>query len=196
MPNGVVGACGRRIGSQIPPDLALFYRVEAEQGALHQLAQDLIANDLVDGAYITPTGAAPVDLQTLKKLKPKAKDAPPATADFVSRQGYLAMAPGGVDAQFAWTIPGGGGAGVRTIDCEWAWRFTHEDLLQNQGGVVAGTSSGDTNHRTAVLGVISADRNSLGCTGIAPDAVISASSFSDQSSSQAIKAAADKLQRR
>ena len=46
-----------------------------------------------------------------------------------------------------------------------------------------------------MLGVISGDRNSIGVTGIAPDATISASSFSDQSTSQAIKAAADKLGR-
>ena len=46
-----------------------------------------------------------------------------------------------------------------------------------------------------MLGVISADRNSIGVTGIAPDATVSASSFSDQSSSQAVKAAADKLGR-
>src|SRR3954467_286464 len=105
----------------------------------------------------------------------------------------LWRAPGGIDAQFAWTLPGGGGKGVRIIDCEWGWRFTHEDLLTNQGGVVAGTSSTDTDHGTAVLGVISGDRNAHGITGIAPDAVISGSSFNDQSSAAAIRAAADKL---
>ena len=150
------------VAAEPPLDLALFYRVEADEGRLDQLAQDLRAHELVDGAYVKPAGEPPIDLKMLKKMKPDTGNVPPATPDFVSRQGYLAVAPGGVDAQFAWTIAGGGGAGVRIIDCEWAWRFTHEDLLQNQGGVVAGTSSGDTNHGTAVLGVISADRNSIG----------------------------------
>jgi hypothetical protein len=175
------------------PDLALFYRVAAEVGQLAQLAEELLANDLVEAAYVKPAGEPP--LEDSSAMQPDAGDAPPATPDFVSRQGYLAAAPGGIDAGFAWTLPGGGGSGVNVIDCEWAWRFTHEDLLQNQGGVVAGTSGSDTDHGTSVLGVISGDRNSIGIIGIAPEATISASSFTDQSSSQAIKAAADKLGR-
>ena len=56
---------------------------------------------------------------------------------------------------------------------------------------MAGTSTTDVgavNHGTAVIGEISGDRNTLGVTGIAPDAVISASSFHDQSSPAAIVA--------
>lgn len=191
------------------PDLSLFYRVDAPVDQLQQLAHDLLADRLVEAAYVKPPGELPHVRPTdesppytagatpprLNDMRPSPADAPPATADFGARQGYLAVAPGGIDAPFAWTLPGGRGAGIRIIDCEWAWRFTHEDLLQNQGGVVAGTSSGNTDHGTAVLGVISGDRNTIGITGIAPDATISASSFSDQSSSQAIKAAADKLGR-
>jgi hypothetical protein len=180
------------------PDLSRFYRVVVDEDRLQQVARDLVAHDLVEAAYVKPPGEPPAAGPALaggqiNSMLPDAADAPPATPDFLARQGYLAAAPGGIDAQFAWTSPGGSGAGVRVIDCEWAWRFTHEDLLQNQGGVVAGSSSGDTNHGTAVLGEISGDRNSFGITGIAPDATISASSFSDQSTSQAIKAAADKL---
>ena len=51
-------------------------------------------------------------------------------------QRYLELAPGGVDARFAWTIPGGKGNGVNMIDIEGAWNFSHEDLLQNQNGLV------------------------------------------------------------
>ena len=84
---------------------------------------------------------------------------------------------------------------MRIIDCEWGWRFTHEDLLQNQGGVIAGTATmvpAFVNHGTAVLGEISGDRNNFGITGIAPDAVISASAFSVPSAT-AIRSAADRL---
>ncbi len=179
------------------PDLSVFYRVDAAEERLEELAAQLRADPLVEAAYVKPAGEAPqltiLPPEAVNEMQPDVADAPPATPDFVARQGYLAQAPTGLDAQFAWTLPGGRGAGVRITDCEWAWRFTHEDLLQNQSGVVAGTSMGNTDHGTAVLGVISADRNSIGVTGIAPDATIGASSFSDQSTSQAIKAAADKL---
>ena len=55
---------------------------------------------------------------------------------------------------------GGRGQNVRIIDIEGAWRFTHEDLRQMQGGVVGGTQStsiGWRNHGTghhAVLGLL------------------------------------------
>jgi hypothetical protein len=140
---------------------------------------------MVDAAYVKPAGETPAPVMDaaaatpLNDMLPDPGDAPPVTPDFNGRQGYLDAAPGGIDARYASTLPGGGG-GVRIIDCEWGWRFTHEDLLRNQGGVVAGTSSTDTNHGTAVLGEVSGDRNAIGITGIAPDATISASSFNNQ----------------
>lgn len=179
-------------------DLSLFYRVVADESRLEALAQQLRASDLVDAAYIKPAGAPPViEVQRMRinEMQPDAADAPSTTPDFVANQVYLNAAPAGVDAHFGWTLPGGDGSRIKVIDCEWAWRFTHEDLSGNQGGVVAGTSSGDTNHGTAVLGVIRGDANAFGVTGIAPGANISSSSFSDQSTSQAIKAAADKVGR-
>lgn len=180
------------------PDLGLFYYVDADDARLDELAADLLTHDLVDAAYVKPPSAMPHVVahdvgETLNTMLPDATDAPPVTADFTAHQGYLDAAPGGIDARYAWTVPGGGGSGVRIIDCEWGWRFTHEDLVQNQGGVVAGTSSTDTNHGTAVLGEISGDRNTFGITGIAPDATISASSFNDQSTATAIVNAANRI---
>ncbi len=174
------------------PDLARYYRVVAKPDDLERLAEELRNDPSVEAAYVKPAGEPPLH-SSLNDLQPDAAEPPAATPDFRTRQGYLDVAPGGVDAPFAWTIPGGSGAGVRVIDCEWGWRFTHEDLTQNQGGVVAGSSSTDTDHGTAVLGEISGDRNGIGVVGISPDAIVSASSFNDQTSSQAIKAAADKL---
>jgi hypothetical protein len=182
------------------PALERFYHVDAADDRLETMATELLEHPLVEAAYVKPAGALPaavveeiIAAAPLNDMVPAPGDAPPATPDFTARQGYLDAAPGGIDARYAWTVPGGSGAGVRVIDCEWGWRFSHEDLLQNQGGVVAGTSSTDTNHGTAVLGEISGDRNGLGITGIAPDAVISASSFNDQPTAQAIRAAADRL---
>jgi hypothetical protein len=182
------------------PALERFYHVDAADDRLETMAAELMEHPLVEAAYVKPAGALPaavveeiIAAAPLNDMVPAPGDAPPATPDFTARQGYLDAAPGGIDARYAWTVPGGSGAGVRVIDCEWGWRFSHEDLLQNQGGVVAGTSSTDTNHGTAVLGEISGDRNGLGINGIAPDAVISASSFNNQPTAQAIRAAADRL---
>ena len=59
------------------------------------------------------------------------------------------------------TRPGGRGDGVRIIDIEGEWHFSHEDLPQNQGGVVGGTPTADPgwrNHGTAVVGEFGGDR--------------------------------------
>lgn len=192
------GAVGP-VDAEATPDLGVFYHVAAPDDQLEELAAELRASELVDAAYVKPP-AEPATLvvdevvvEGINDMAPDAGDAPPVTPDFTARQGYLDAAPGGIDARYAWGVAGGGGTGVRVIDCEWGWRFTHEDLVGNQGGVVAGTSHTDTNHGTAVIGEISGDRNTVGITGIAPDAWIAASSFTDQSSAQAIRAAADRL---
>ncbi|MCA9541390.1 MAG: S8 family serine peptidase, partial [Myxococcales bacterium] len=125
-----------------------------------------------------------------------AEAAPPATPDLSARQGYLDAAPGGIDARFAWTRPGGLGAGVRIIDVEGAWRFSHEDLLDGQGGVADGTPSSDLgwrNHGTAVIGEFSADRNGIGVVGICPEANVRAVSIFGPGSAGAIQRAADLL---
>jgi hypothetical protein len=179
------------------PDLSVFYYVRAPEERLEDLAEKLRKQPLVEAAYVKP----PVELaetaeiaprEMLNNMQPLIGDAPPATPDFIARQGYLEPAPAGIDARYAWTLPGGTGAGVRVIDLEWGWRFSHEDLTQNQGGIVGGTGSTDTNHGTAVLGEISGDRNASGITGIAPDAHISAVAFS-MPTAAAIRLAADRL---
>jgi hypothetical protein len=169
------------------PDLSVYYRVEAPVDRLGELAEELLESDGVAGAYVKPPGEPP----QLNDMQPAAEDAPPATPDFEASQIYLDPAPAGIDAGYAWTWPGGGGAGVRVIDCEWGWRFDHEDLTTNQGGVVVGTGGTDTNHGTAVIGEISGDRNGFGVTGICPDAIISAAAFG--ASAPTIRAAADRL---
>jgi hypothetical protein len=123
---------------------------------------------------------------------------PPATPDFTGRQGYLDAAPGGIDARWAWTQPGGRGNNVNIIDVEGAWRFSHEDLQANQGGVVGGTQSGDAvwrNHGTAVVGVYGGDVNAIGITGIAPASVSTAYSIfgPSNSSAAAIRGAASRM---
>jgi len=95
-------------------------------------------------------------------------------------------------ARYAWTMPGGLGSGVKIIDLEWNWNFSHEDLIQNEGGIIGGTGAGTDDHGTAVLGEFSGDQNSKGVTGICPEANVSAVAFS-MPSAAAIRLAADRL---
>jgi hypothetical protein len=203
-----VASAPKEQGSAEEPQLHLFYRVEAPDAKLDDLAAQLAALPGIDGAYVKP---APQPAAQTAEIVPEAMDtqiidinrmiarpdaAPPATPDFIARQVYLGPAPGGIDAHYAWTVSGGRGSNVRVIDCEGAWRFTHEDLLQNQGGVI-GTQTSDLgwrNHGTAVVGVIGGDVNAIGVTGICPDAHVRGSSiFNGGGLPGALRAAADAL---
>jgi hypothetical protein len=166
----------------IMPDLSVYYHVEAPDEKLDYLAEAFRKHGAVDAAYVKPpaepAAAAPLQLQQLNFMLPREEDAPAVTPDFTASQGYLDVAPGGIDARYAWTVPGGGGAGVNIIDCEWAWNTTHEDLVANEGPVVAGASAGDDNHGTAVQGEMGGNRNGFGVTGICPDSFRRFAAFS------------------
>jgi hypothetical protein len=177
-------------------DPATFYTVRGEVKNAKKLVADLLNEPSIDGAYVKPGGEPPVYRGAADDAPPEAApaDAAPATTpDFQSRQGYLDPAPGGIDARFAWTKPGGRGDNVRVIDLEWGWNFSHEDLLQNSGGLLDGSNHADTHHGTAVLGEIGGDHNAIGVRGIAPNARLSTISFVGNSSAGAIRKAADRL---
>jgi hypothetical protein len=180
-------------GAEVP-DLSVYYHVEAPDERLDDLAGRLHQIDGVEAAYVKPP-AEPAEFR-LNDMAPQTEEPPVATPDFTARQGYFGPSVVGIDAHYAATVPGGRGAGVNIIDIEWGWRFTHEDLTQNQGGVVSGTNSSDLdpeNHGTAVIGEFSGDRNTFGVTGISPDAHVSAVSLVTHSTAQAIRIAADRL---
>ncbi len=176
------------------PDLTVYYKVDAPDERMDELAARLREHEAIETAYVKPP-AEPA--QWLNDMFPLPQAAPPATPDFTARQVYLDAAPAGIDARYAWTQPGGSGTGVRVIDVEGAWRFSHEDLGANQGGVIGGTQSTDIgwrNHGTAVVGEIGGDRNTIGITGICPDANTRAIAiFGGTGSAGAIRQAADAL---
>ena len=176
------------------PDLSVFYKVEAPASRLSALARELLEDDAIDAAYIKPPAEPPI----INDIPPDVNDAPPVTPDFTASQVYLGAAPAGIEALWAHTRPGGRGNGVRIIDIEGAWRFSHEDLMQVQGGVIGGTQSADIvwrNHGTAVIGVFGGDQNAFGITGIAPNANSRAISIfgTNQGSAKSIRDAADHL---
>jgi hypothetical protein len=186
-----------RVGpARLARGLAVYHRVVAPVENLSGLAAELREQEAVETAYVKPPAAPAV----LNDMVPLADEAPSETPDLTSRQGYLDPAPAGVDAHWAWTVPGGDGAGVRIVDVEGAWRFSHEDLMQNQGGVIGGEPTRDVdwrNHGTAVVGEFGGDRTSFGVTGICPEAGVRAVSIfqpdGGTASAAAIRMAADAL---
>ncbi|PXX70823.1 subtilase family protein [Nocardia tenerifensis] len=188
---------GRVAGTPHEPVAAEYLRYFSVHGlteGLAALAAWLREDSAVDGAYLKPPAEPPIAPDGAAARS--TADAPPVTPNFEARQGYLDPAPQGVDARWAWTVPGGRGRDVRVIDVEGAWRFTHEDLLVNQGGVIGGDPSSDQgwrDHGTAVAGEISGDANAFGITGLAPDALLRAVSLFGLGSAAAIRTAADAL---
>ncbi|MBN1612480.1 MAG: S8 family serine peptidase [Polyangiaceae bacterium] len=96
--------------------------------------------------------------------------------DFQPLQGYLKPASElGIDAEYAWTVPGGTGKNVTITDIEYAtWNLDHEDLrgtrlcfAQNGTGTPFDFSD---DHGSGVIGVMVAGDNGFGMKGVAHDA--------------------------
>lgn len=161
------------------PDLSVYYSVPLEAGADHQaIARRLAEEESVAGAYVkaAPALHVPAAGGGAAKAVERAAATPAlllaATADFSGRQTYLDAPPAGVNARSSWTRPGGDGAGVEVMTVGGAWRLAHEDLAElGHAEPIAGTQINAVNfrnHGTAMLGVVRADRNAFGVTGIAP----------------------------
>jgi serine protease len=104
-----------------------------------------------------------------------------APGNYEAEQIHLDPAPVGIDAEWAWGLPGGRGSGVKYIDLEVEWNLGHSDLPaafvrlpSDYGWPGPGCSNsvctyGDiyVNHGTAVLGIISSLNDGVGTTGIA-----------------------------
>ena len=178
-------------------EMSRFFHVVAPESQLESIAERLRGVPVVEAAYVKPPAEpARVALEppTIAiEPVPAPVEVAAVTPNFTARQHYLEPAPVGVDAFYAWTLPGGRGANVRVIDCEWGWQLTHEDLIANNLGIIAGANNVSRDHGTAVFGEIGGDVNAFGVTGISADARLGASSFTNQTTSAGIKAAADYL---
>ncbi len=144
---------GRRNGSA--RDGASYFRIEVRsKGDVDRVVQELRSLPYVEDAYPTPV-AVPA----------------PAAPSFVSQQSQLAAAPDGLGLTAASVLKGGKGTGVRVADVEYSWNVDHEDLAAARvtGATIAvgtpGDPFSDTNHGTAVLGILAAKRNTFGVTG-------------------------------
>jgi hypothetical protein len=192
-----VEAAAAPMGASLP-DLSVFYSVACPPDQMEEMCHKLGAHSAIAGAYIKPPSEPAV---VLNDMAASPADAPPATPNFEANQVYLGAAPAGIEALWANGRPGGRGNAVRIIDIEGAWRFSHEDLMANQGGVIGGVQFDSLlwrNHGTAVIGVFGGDQNAIGIRGIAPNANTRAiSQFTNAAgnanSANAIRTAADAL---
>ena len=144
----------------------------------------------VELAYLEPKA----ELATAGVVEVASAPAAATTPDYVAQQGYLGASPSGINAQAVWGFPGGRGAGVKIIDIEGAWLWTHEDLSSPffQGGTPI-PDLGWRNHGTAVLGEMVGVANAYGVTGIASDMQAGGCSIGDLSVAAAIDLASANL---
>lgn len=102
-----------------------------------------------------------------------------------SGQGWLRPGEEGVNAWAAWDHQGGRGEGIRVIDVEQGWQFTHPDVdglagtapLVHRNRFDERPSEGD--HGTSVLGILVGRTNGVGGTGIVPRATVRTCSHYD-----------------
>jgi Subtilase family len=175
----------RASGHQAVADLGCYFGVHAGGRDLDPaLADRLREHAVVEFAYAKPPVALPA--------------APGAADDLRAGQAYLGPAPDGIGARAAWARPGGRGAGVRLIDVEGDWRFTHQDLGR-RFALVGGRPEGDVtrrNHGTNVLGMLLGVHDERGVDGICPAAAVRAVSYQPEDrwgSARAITYAAGEL---
>ena len=109
-------------------------------------------------------------LDSIETAQPMPLPAPdPVVGNYQSLQGYLNAAPGGVDADYAWTQLAGAGGNVWIGDIESNWNFNHTDLNSPTliGPASTLTAQANIDHGTAVLGMLAGRNNAVGVTGIA-----------------------------
>lgn len=149
------------------PDLNSYYRIRlSDKADSKAISAQLKTLPGVIEAYAEPIPApAPA--------KPVAQ---PSTPSFVSQQTYLTDAANGVGATAGNAFPASSGSKVVIADLEYSWNTSHEDVSKaRQSGArinsgIPADPFNDTNHGTAVSGVISGDANNYGVSGIVPGA--------------------------
>lgn len=139
-------------------DLSQLFRITLPSGPCHELVLALRECASVETVYAlaqpgTPSFQGPVP-------------------DFTPLQGFRGPAPCGLDADFALSHPGGDGAGTTVVDIEFAWRLTHQDLSVRGPGALLGPAwnPAPTDHGTASIGILSANADTSGMTGMVPNA--------------------------
>jgi Subtilase family len=180
------------VGNKFREEMKKYFIASLGEWKMEDLLSNLRAQPWVEAAYLTPAIENPYILvKSLGELLPVTLGSAPS--DFTPKQGYLGVAPGGINAASAWKRLGGKGNDVRILDIEGGWVLDHVDLHTNSLGLVDGSMAPGLdwrNHGTAVLGEIGGDEEKGGVTGIAPSAKLGAVSHYGRGGAAAIEAAA------
>lgn len=156
------------------------------------LLAELNALDCVSVAFAEPL-AEPASLEPGEDSgSPGAGQPAAGTPDFTPLQLYLGDAPIGLGMTAISSVAGARGRGVRLIDIEAGWNWSHEDLPEpfyRFGPAIDGWE----NHGTAVLGELVGKANGRGVEGIVPDLEVGAASFSEIGVAAAIDLASSVL---
>jgi len=140
-------------------DLSNYYRIsiaDADTASTEALIDSLNALGVVEIAYAEPLPES------------AAADIAPTTGSFVANQGYLDVAAnGGIGATRVHADLGARGQGVRIADVEFNWQIDHEDLNPPLFKSTPFYNEENSDHGSSVLGVLVAQSNAYGVTGIA-----------------------------
>jgi hypothetical protein len=102
---------------------------------------------------------------------PPPSDIAPVTPNFEPNQTYLNADPG-VNMKYAWDL-GFNGSGIRIRDVEYGFNKNHEELVDVNAFIFpemtisASATTNYTEHGTAVIGIMYADKGSYGISGMA-----------------------------
>lgn len=150
---------GIRVMGAEPPDPFLWFTVEC-------------ADEEVD-AVLAAVQALPMVVFAEKRRPPVVA----ATISFGTnpeslRTLQIRPAPDGVDAVYAWHIPGGAGDGIRVADIENGWRLDHDELIAANIRRLSVFGSATVDHGTAMAGIVVGSDNGVGTVGIVPNAAL------------------------
>lgn len=155
-----IEARAAEISGVAQPDLAAMMEVRARPGELEALGNELLASPLTEW----------VEFEELTPPPPGCVDLSPGTPDYfgAGKQHFHGSDPG-LNLIAARSMGHMRGAGVKVADCEYGYIIDHEDLCR----VIPEpdqTMDDTIEHGTAVLGVLGAEENGFGVTGLVPDA--------------------------
>lgn len=145
----------RNFSGQEPPNLLSIMAIDVQGGVDKQALLNVIKGfPFIEFAYEETELSQPtVD---------------PSNDPLSTFQGYLNVAPFGIEAFTAWNQSGSDGSNVRFLDIERGWNLSHEDIVGAGITELNASVPGNEFHSTACLGIVLAQDNDKGIIGLAP----------------------------
>jgi hypothetical protein len=152
----ITDAARERSGEE-PPDLFASFTIPVEDGLA-----DILAEAARELPFVFDASRRPRAFPAAAPLWGSSTQG--------ERELQILPPPRGVDAVWAWHVPGGTAPGVRIADVESAWDLNHEDLRGARISIVSVSGTFDIEHGTSVAGIVVGADDGVGVTGIAPAA--------------------------